>query len=125
LDWVDYGLECVKRYKEFRRQPCFSHDELLVTAAQNLKTCYKSDIAWLKRGISDMQQRELADRKSVRTRKLKEVALSEDDTREELQCDYCHCYTYLSFIGCTCSDRVSCLDHSSEVKIPIFICFLH
>ncbi|KAG1292260.1 hypothetical protein G6F66_007116 [Rhizopus arrhizus] len=114
-DWVDYGLECVKRYKEFRRQPCFSHDELLVTAAQNLNATHKLDLEWLKRAVLDMQQRELTDRNSIRHRKLKEVTLSEDSIQEELQCDFCHCYTYLSYIGCTCTDKVSCADHSSDL----------
>lgn len=116
-----HPLECVKRYKEFRRQPCFSHDELLVTAAQNLNATHKLDLEWLKRAVLDMQQRELTDRNSIRHRKLKEVTLSEDSIQEELQCDFCHCYTYLSYIGCTCTDKVSCADHSSDVRVLINI----
>ncbi|KAI9244643.1 hypothetical protein EDC94DRAFT_551694 [Helicostylum pulchrum] len=111
--WVDYGLECVKRYKEFRRQPCFSHDELLVTAAQNLKPTDEMD--WLKRGLIEMQNRELKERNSVRTRRMKESVLADATDREELQCVFCNCYSYLSFIGCECADKVSCLDHSAEL----------
>ncbi|KAG1175086.1 hypothetical protein G6F70_004532 [Rhizopus microsporus] len=114
-DWVEYGLECVKRYKEFRKQPCFSHDELLVTAAFNFKNSPKSDLEWLKRGLIDMQQRELEERQVARTKKIKEMAMPKEDAREELQCDHCHCYTYLSFIGCACTERVSCSDHISEL----------
>lgn len=117
LKWIDHGLECVKLYKEYRRQPCFSHDALLCTAARNLKNCYQSDMSWLKKGISDMQTRELAERKLVRTRHLKEVLLDEDDPREEMQCDHCHCYTYLSFIGCVCTDRVSCSEHTTQLCV--------
>ncbi|KAI7876296.1 uncharacterized protein EV154DRAFT_429798 [Mucor mucedo] len=111
-EWVDYGLECVKRYKDFRRQPCFSHDELLVTAAQNIKSTNNMD--WLKRGLVEMQKRELKERNAIRTRRMKE-SLLESDTREELQCVFCNCYTYLSHIACECTDKVSCLDHSSEL----------
>lgn len=113
-EWVDYGLECVKRYKDFRRQPCFSHDELLVTATQNIKSTDEMD--WLKRGLIEMQKRELKERNAIRTRRMKESVIPESDTREELQCVFCNCYTYLSYIGCECTDKVSCLDHSSEVK---------
>ncbi|GAA5807670.1 hypothetical protein MFLAVUS_001041 [Mucor flavus] len=112
-EWVDYGLECVKRYKEFRRQPCFSHDELLVTAAQNMKPTDEMD--WLKRGLIEMQTRELKERNSVRTRRMKESVLADATDREELQCVFCNCYSYLSFIGCECTDKVSCLDHSAEL----------
>ncbi|KAK3986734.1 Lid2 complex component lid2 [Cladorrhinum sp. PSN332] len=33
-DWEPYGLAGVERLQIFRRQPCFSHDELLWTAAE-------------------------------------------------------------------------------------------
>lgn len=32
-DWEPFGQEGVERYKQFRRAPVFSHDELLLTAA--------------------------------------------------------------------------------------------
>ena len=32
-DWEPYGEAGVKRYKQFRKSPVFSHDELLLTCA--------------------------------------------------------------------------------------------
>ncbi|KAI9262682.1 hypothetical protein BY458DRAFT_515088 [Sporodiniella umbellata] len=117
LKWIDHGLECAKLYKEYRRQPCFSHDALLVTAALNVKSCYQNDMDWLKQGITDMYEREIRERKMVRTRHLKEVLLPEEDPREEMQCDHCHCYTYLSFISCACTDKVSCSEHTIHLCV--------
>lgn len=112
-EWIDYGLECVKRYKEFRKQPCFSHDELLVTAAQNMKSTDDTD--WLKRGLTEMQNRELKERNAIRTRRMKEAVLPESTANEELQCVFCNCYSYLSYVGCECTEKVACLEHSAEL----------
>ena len=30
-DWLPLGLQCVKRYRDIKKNPVFSHDELLVT----------------------------------------------------------------------------------------------
>ncbi|CAK7268795.1 hypothetical protein SEPCBS57363_003273 [Sporothrix epigloea] len=35
-DWEPSGLAGVDRLQQFRRQPCFSHDELLITAADDV-----------------------------------------------------------------------------------------
>ncbi|CEP14172.1 hypothetical protein [Parasitella parasitica] len=112
-EWIDFGLECVKRYKAFRRQPCFSHDNLLVTAARNLKSVDKID--WLKRGLTEMQSREIKERQNIRAKKLAEKVVPEDQLREELQCVFCNCYTYLSYISCECTSKVGCLDHATEL----------
>jgi hypothetical protein len=71
---------------------------------------------WLKRGLIEMQTRELKERNSVRTRRMKESILTESNIHEELQCVFCNCYSYLSYIRCECTDKISCLDHSIEVK---------
>ncbi|GAN06616.1 histone demethylase JARID1A [Mucor ambiguus] len=112
-EWIDYGLECVKSYKNYRRQPCFSHDNLLVTAARNLNSVENTD--WLKRGLVEMQSREMTERQHVRARKLEEKVVAEADVREELQCVFCNCYSYLSYIGCDCTHKVACLEHVAEL----------
>lgn len=33
-DWLPFGLACVERYREHRKLPVFSHDELVLTIAQ-------------------------------------------------------------------------------------------
>lgn len=75
------------------------------------------DTDWLKRGLTEMQIRELKERNAIRTRRMKEAVLSESTTHEELQCVFCNCYSYLSYVGCECTDKVSCLDHTSEVSL--------
>jgi histone demethylase JARID1 len=122
-EWVDHGLECVKRYKAFRRQPCFSHDELLVTAAQNMASKPSENMDWLKEGLNEMLSREISERNAIRTRRMKESILEAEatSTREELQCVFCNCYTYLSYVGCECTTKVSCLDHITEVKQYSFV----
>lgn len=81
------------------------------------------EMDWLKRGLIEMQTRELKERNNVRTRRMKESVLADATDREELQCVFCNCYSYLSFIGCECTDKVSCLDHSAEVCIYISVFF--
>jgi len=34
-DWLPFGLACVERYREHRKLPVFSHDELVLTIAQH------------------------------------------------------------------------------------------
>lgn len=112
-EWIDYGLECVKIYKNYRRQPCFSHDNLLVTAARNLNS--EENIDWLKRGLAEMQSREMAERQHIRARHLEERVVAQADVREELQCVFCNCYSYLSYIGCSCTHKIACLEHATEL----------
>lgn len=33
-DWLIHGRDCVRRYREHRKPPVFSHDELLITITQ-------------------------------------------------------------------------------------------
>lgn len=79
------------------------------------------EMGWLKRGLLEMQKRELKERNAIRTRRMKESVLSDSTEREELQCVFCNCYSYLSFVGCECTEKVSCLDHSAEVIISCIL----
>ncbi|KAI7861114.1 PLU-1-like protein-domain-containing protein [Circinella umbellata] len=115
MEWVDFGLECVKRYKQYRRQPCFSHDELLVTAMREDRSVETS--TWLKDALIDMHQREMTMRSKLLKKYpkihqvLEDIELSED----QQQCVFCNTYTYLSYITCECTSRVSCLDHLTDL----------
>lgn len=64
-----------------------------------------------------MQSREMKERQIVRAKKVVEKLIPENDVREELQCVFCNCYTYLSYIGCECTSKVGCLEHVTEVSI--------
>ncbi|KAF9934979.1 hypothetical protein FBU30_009401 [Linnemannia zychae] len=114
-DWCKFGLECVQRYKEHRKHPVFSHDELILTTALNdssIATAY-----WLKDGIQDLYERETTQRHSV-IKKYPNIKITIEETdraEEEVQCLYCNTYIYLSQIGCQCLTKVVCPDHVSEL----------
>ncbi|KAG0261437.1 hypothetical protein BGZ95_004230 [Linnemannia exigua] len=114
-DWCKFGLECVQRYKEHRKHPVFSHDELILTTALNdpsIATAY-----WLKDGIQDLFERETSQRRDVkRAYPTIKVSVEEaDKPEEEVQCLHCNTYIYLSQIGCQCQTRVVCPDHIDEL----------
>lgn len=58
----------------------------------------------------------MEERKRVRNEKLKKRIVAKANVREGLQCVFCNCYTYLSYIGCNCTSKVACLDHVAEVS---------
>ncbi|KAL7308206.1 hypothetical protein PS15m_012273 [Mucor circinelloides] len=111
--WIYFGLECVKKYKKDRRQPCFSHDNMLLTALQSRNT--PKNGYWLRESLMEMRFREIEERKNVRARRLEERTVAKADIREGLQCAFCNCYCYLSYIGCSCTSKIACLDHVDEL----------
>lgn len=64
-DWEPYGLAGVERLQAFRRQPCFSHDELLWTAAEGPTNggLTIQTARWLAPALERIHRRELAQRK--------------------------------------------------------------
>ncbi|KAF9977974.1 hypothetical protein BGZ73_004257 [Actinomortierella ambigua] len=114
-DWCHFGLECAQRYKAYRKQPVFSHDELIITTACNDDSV--STAQWLQHEMSDLRNRELEIRRNVQKLypKLRVVLEEEDRPEEEVQCMYCNCYIYLSQITCSCTSKVVCSDHFDEL----------
>ena len=133
-DWEPFGEAGVLRLQQFQRQPCFSHDELLLTAASvdsSIKTA-----RWLAPALRRLLDREMqqrrhfwaryreARRRSSFVRASEEVEdeprcsvhLVEDDdlTEEEYQCHVCKAYTYLSQFICHQSPKISCLVHAAS-----------
>ncbi|KAF9394568.1 hypothetical protein BGX21_010311 [Mortierella sp. AD011] len=83
-DWCHFGLECVQRYKDHRKHPVFSHDELIMTTALNdnsIATAY-----WLRDEMKSLLDRELSNRNDVLKRypKIKAVLEEVDRPEEEL-----------------------------------------
>ncbi|KAL7329669.1 hypothetical protein PS15p_204729 [Mucor circinelloides] len=111
-NWVHYGLQCVESNKSDRRQPCFSHDNLLVTALRNRNL---PEDGWLSSSLMQVWSREMEDRKCVRNEKLKERIVAKANVCEGLQCVFCNCYTYLSYIGCNCTSKLCTCDMKSKV----------
>ncbi|KAI7883965.1 hypothetical protein K492DRAFT_205018 [Lichtheimia hyalospora FSU 10163] len=115
LEWIEHGLECVNLYKKYRRQPCFSHDELLVTTAN---ADHSPQVAnWLQGALMEMQQRETKERRDFLKKYPNITRIIEDKSLSEnlQQCDYCHCYVYLSRVTCECNTKAGCLDHMTEL----------
>ena len=132
-DWEPFGEAGVRRLQEFRRQPCFSHDELLMTAAARDTTIKTAK--WLAPALERLRDRELQQRQDFLKRhmdyndhycKVVGEPGAESDLRcamgfetddldlpeEEYQCSFCKAYSYLSRYQCHVSGKVMCLLHA-------------
>lgn len=131
-DWEPFGETGVERLQAFRKQPCFSHDELLMTAA-NRDTTIKT-AKWLAPALQRLRQREMQQRAELLTRhkgyidhhcKVDEpdvdpnshcelgYEVDEKDVPEsDYQCVYCKAYSYLSRFRCNTASKVMCLLHA-------------
>jgi histone demethylase JARID1 len=135
-DWEPFGEHGVLRLQEYRRQPCFSHDELLLAAAGRKDTTIKT-AKWLGPALDRMRARETrlrttlvdahkasrphtckldgsegpGDHKSVHCQ-LEFIVDDKDVHEEELICAFCKAYSYLSRFYCRNSKRVLCLQHA-------------
>jgi [histone H3]-trimethyl-L-lysine4 demethylase len=137
-DWEAYGLNGVERLQQFRRQPCFSHDELLWTAAEGITSggLTIQTAKWLAPALDRIHVRELAQRQEFFLKHNESVAHkcqilgqnpeSEgacplelriedvDVSEEEYQCTYCKAYAYLSRFKCLATGKVMCLQHAGS-----------
>ena len=135
-DWEPYGEAGVERLQAFRKQPCFSHDELLMTAASRDTSI--STAMWLAPALIRLRDRELYQRRELQSCHksfsppgdlhecrseskdsncpLGFVLQDEDVPEVEYQCQYCKAYSYLSTVKCEKTSKVMCLLHmcSSE-----------
>jgi len=132
-DWEPFGEAGVERLQTYRRQACFSHDELLMTAATHappIKTC-----RWLAPALERMLDKELAMRTRFLTspdqsteaedgdtyrgpRYPTDPVLQENDLDEEEQyiCAFCKAYCYLSRLLCTRSGKPVCPLHAGAYE---------
>ncbi|KAJ6616266.1 PLU-1-like protein-domain-containing protein [Mycena sp. CBHHK59/15] len=109
-DWLAYGRECVQRYREHRKLPVFSHDELLITItqqSQSIKTAM-----WIIDSLQEMTDRELGDRQTARSMGMPEVLEEEDRPEDQYQCMICKAFCYLSQVTCSCKTAVACVEHA-------------
>jgi hypothetical protein len=114
-DWCQFGVECSDRYKEHKKHPVFSHDELIITTA--LRDTSAVTARWLQHEMKDLMKRESNQRKKVMAAlpDIRVVLEEVDRPEEEVQCAHCNAYIYLSQVGCSCGPKVVCHDHISEV----------
>ncbi|OJJ48513.1 hypothetical protein ASPZODRAFT_93250 [Penicilliopsis zonata CBS 506.65] len=130
VDWEPFGAAGVERLQAFRRHPCFSHDELLLTAAirdTSIKTA-----KWLAPALERLANRELAERTAWVTRhkqinphrckfdsdaaeagdcQVKFIIEEDDLPEEDYQCQYCKAFTYLTQSRCHKTGKTVCLKH--------------
>lgn len=134
-DWEPFGLDGVERLQAYRRQPCFSHDELLWTAAEgttgNGLTIHTAK--WLAPALQRSQRRETAEREAFVAKHLASsphkcplggesqepcpLLFKIDDgdvPEEEYSCVYCKAFAYLSRFKCLKSGKVYCLMHAGS-----------
>ncbi|KAF9428426.1 hypothetical protein BGZ94_002445 [Podila epigama] len=82
-DWCQYGRECVKRYKEYRKQPTFSHDELVINVALNDTSI--STAQWLQGEMDELLERECSNRRAIKEKfpKMQIVTVKTDLVQED------------------------------------------
>ncbi|KAF2191990.1 PLU-1-domain-containing protein [Zopfia rhizophila CBS 207.26] len=135
-DWEWFGEIGVQRLQDFRRQPCFSHDELLMVAAARKDTTIKT-AKWLAPALERLRDRELqaraeflAKHKTFQEHTCKvdpsgeaevkcEIDFIVDDTdvhEDDMICRFCKTYSYLSRFICTRTSKVVCLRHAGWVE---------
>ncbi|TGO46625.1 hypothetical protein BOTNAR_0575g00020 [Botryotinia narcissicola] len=138
-DWEFFGDSGVGRLQQFRRQPCFSHDELLWTAAEGAATggVTIQTAKWLAPALERLRDREVSQRKDF-VDKHKEDGHTcvitdviegagprchigfhideEDVPEEEYQCTHCKAYAYISRFKCNKSGKVLCLLHAGTYE---------
>ena len=117
----------MQRYKEHKKHPVFSHDELILTTALNDTSIATAH--WLQDEMKNLLDRELTLREQL-LKKCKGIKVTLDEIdrpEEEVQCRHCNAYVYLSQVGCRCTTKVVCHDHVSEVRekeIGYLCCFI-
>lgn len=134
-DWEAFGLASVERTQIFRRQPCFSHDELLWTAAEGsaASSLTIETAKWLAPALDRIHKRERTQRADFVTRheeasthkcplsgnsgegdcpltfKVEDEDILDED---EQCCSYCKAFAYLSRFKCQQSGKVVCILHA-------------
>ncbi|CAO1625603.1 unnamed protein product [Sympodiomycopsis kandeliae] len=114
-DWIDLDLECVRRYQKFSRAPVFSHDELIITVAQQNNALDAA--VWLQEPMREMVQREVSCRDALREGipNLQESVDESDRPEVEYQCAHCNTFCYLGQVISPSSKGVACLEHAFQV----------
>lgn len=132
-EWEPYGEEGIARLQNFRRQPCFSHDDMLLTTSMRDNTIETA--RWLAPALQRMAKRELEQRSVFAARRqILAVSSSYSPTEEDLElavrpvidvsdlseeqsaCAYCRTFAHLSRFHCHKQDQVMCLLHAENCR---------
>ncbi|CAG8973472.1 hypothetical protein HYALB_00011067 [Hymenoscyphus albidus] len=118
-DWEPKGDAGVERLQQFRRQPCFSHDELLWTAAEGSNGAVTIQTAkWLAPALERLRDREAAQRLLFLDKhKEHEGPCAVTDTMEA---EGAKCPSDLSLtrrmFKCNTSGKVMCMLHAGNYE---------
>ncbi|CAG8555148.1 11569_t:CDS:2, partial [Scutellospora calospora] len=125
-DWIKFGCESIKFYKEIKRHQVFSHERI---NSLNLYNENSSTLTWfgysivrkivffyqrLKDPLTEMCTKELKLRIEV-IQKLSLPAPIHDITEpkdSEMVCSYCNGFSYFSALKFKCTDQILCLEHT-------------
>ncbi|POR33792.1 Lid2 complex component lid2 [Tolypocladium paradoxum] len=135
-DWEPFGLAGVERLQLFRRQPCFSHDELLWTAAEGSTASGLTiqTAKWLAPALNRIHKREIAQREDFVAKHTEAsphqcqlsggngdscpltFKIEDEDVQEEDEqcCSHCKAFAYLSRFKCERSGKVLCIVHAGS-----------
>lgn len=137
-DWEPFGQAGVERLQLFRRQPCFSHDELLWTAAEGSAASGLTiqTAKWLAPALDRIQKREAAQRDMFVAKHAEAsphqcrltgegdgdgscpmtFAIEDKDVTDEDEqcCSHCKAFAYLSRFKCQRSGKVLCILHAGS-----------
>jgi histone demethylase JARID1 len=131
-DWEPFGEEGVQRLRSYRKQPCFSHDEMLLTAASGSYSI--TTAKWLGSALERMRDTEMHARTFFREPEATDTTstavqpysgpryqktaetIDPETEEEEIICTFCKCYCYLSRVVCTKTNKTMCLLHAGQFE---------
>ncbi|KAM4066559.1 PLU-1-like protein [Hirsutella rhossiliensis] len=136
-DWEPFGSAGVGRLQAFRRQPCFSHDELLWTAAEGSAASGLTiqTAKWLAPALGRIHKHEMTQRESFTAKHVEysrhrcelsgghedsgcplTFKVEDEDVQDEDEqcCSYCKTFAYLSRFKCLRSGKVLCILHAGH-----------
>ncbi|PBL02905.1 hypothetical protein ARMGADRAFT_955558 [Armillaria gallica] len=109
-DWLPHGRDCVQRYRDHRKLPVFSHDELVITITQQSQSI--TTAIWLIDSLREMTDREMRDRETARSMGMAQILDEQDRPEDQYQCAVCKAFCYLSQVTSSCTTQIVCVDHA-------------